>query len=69
MGRLSLSVDWENGPDRGRWTVSFNPEVPVIKTNSAEPDQTPKSAASDLDLHCLPKPQSLHCTLTSQRQV
>ena len=23
-------------------------------TNSADPDQTPHSAASDLDLHCLP---------------
>ena len=24
-GRLLLSVDWENGPERGFRTVSFNP--------------------------------------------
>ena len=26
----------------------------VIDANSADPDQTPRSAASDLGLHCLP---------------
>ena len=25
MGRLSLSIVWENGPERGPKTVSFNP--------------------------------------------
>ena len=25
VGRLSLSVDWENGPERRFKTVSFNP--------------------------------------------
>ena len=25
MGQLSLSVGWENGPERGLNTVSFNP--------------------------------------------
>ena len=24
-GRLSLSVGWENGPERGHKTISFNP--------------------------------------------
>ena len=30
MGRLSLSVGWENGPDHELKTVSFNPSFPVI---------------------------------------
>ena len=30
---------------------------PVVKTNSEVPDQTPRSAASDLGLHCLTLPQ------------
>ena len=29
-------------------------EIPVINANSVDPDQTPRSAASDLGLHCLP---------------
>ena len=29
-------------------------EIPVSKINSVDPDQTPRSAASDLGLHCLP---------------
>ena len=29
-------------------------EIPVLNTNSADPDQMPYSAASDLGLHCLP---------------
>ena len=29
-------------------------QLPVIKTNSADPDQTASSAASDLGLHFLP---------------
>ena len=37
----------------GDLTVSFNPYVSVIYANSADPDQTPRSAASDLGLHCL----------------
>ena len=28
--------------------------MPVINANSIDPDQTPRSAASDLGLHCLP---------------
>ena len=57
MGRLSLSVDWENGPERGFQTVSFSSLLPVVLTNSTGPDQTPRSAASDLGLHCLPMSQ------------
>ena len=30
VGRLSLNVGWESGPERGRKTVSFNPLLPVI---------------------------------------
>ena len=29
-------------------------EIPDFNANSADPDQTPRSAASDLGLHCLP---------------
>ena len=28
--------------------------MPVLNANSVDPDQTPRSAASDLGLHCLP---------------
>ena len=28
-------------------------EVLVLNANSVDPDQTPRSVASDLDLHCL----------------
>ena len=27
-------------------------QIPVLNANSIDPDQTPRSAASDLDLHC-----------------
>ena len=29
-------------------------EIPELNANSEDPDQTPRSAASDLGLHCLP---------------
>ena len=29
-------------------------EIPVLNANSVDPDQTPRYAASDLGLHCLP---------------
>ena len=29
-------------------------EIPIVNTNSVDPDQTPRSAAYDLGLHCLP---------------
>ena len=28
--------------------------MPVVNANRVDPDQTPRSAASDLGLHCLP---------------
>ena len=28
--------------------------MPVVNANSVDPDQTPRSVASDLGLHCLP---------------
>ena len=34
--------------------VSFEQLNPELNTNSADPDQMPHSAASDLGLHCLP---------------
>ena len=33
---------------------SFTTEIPVLYANSVNPDQTPRSAASDLGLHYLP---------------
>ena len=51
---MSLSIGLVNGPERGRKTVSFNSLLPVIEAYSADPDQTPRCAASDLGLHCLP---------------
>ena len=29
-------------------------DIPVFNANSVDPDQMPRSAASDLGLHCLP---------------
>ena len=29
-------------------------EIPVLSASSEDPDQTPRFAASDLDLYCLP---------------
>ena len=41
---------------RGVWIVFFIIpcfiEIPVRNTNSVDPDQMPRSAASDLGLHC-----------------
>ena len=31
-------------------------EIPVFNANSVDPDQTPRSAACDLGLHCLQCP-------------
>ena len=42
-----------NGPLRVK-TDSFTLDFSLFKANSANPDQTPRSAASDLGLHCLP---------------
>ena len=78
VGRLSLIVGWENGPEHGLKTASFNPKLHVIEANSTDPDQTPRSAASDLGLHSLPMSQmsrsrfyrypSTNSTLMSQQQ-
>ena len=40
-----------NGDEK---TVSFNPLLPLVKANSADPDQMPHSLGPDLGLHCLP---------------
>ena len=34
--------------------ISMFKEMPVVNANSVDPDQTPRSAASDLGQHCLP---------------
>ena len=42
---------------RGDWIILLLLcfiESPVFNANSVDPDQTPRSAASDLGLHCLP---------------
>ena len=33
--------------------IPYFVEIHVLNANSADPDQTPRSAASDLGLHCL----------------
>ena len=43
--------------NRGIWLVLLLPyfiEIPECIANSVDPDQTPRSAASDLDLQCFP---------------
>ena len=40
VGRFSLSVGWENGPEWELKTVSFNRILTVTKANRADPDQT-----------------------------
>ena len=42
---------------KGVWLVLLLPcftEIPVFNENRLDPDQTPRSVASDLDLDCLP---------------
>ena len=54
VGRLIVSeCRLGKCPEPGLKTVPFNPQLPVILASSADPDQTPRSAASDLSLHCL----------------
>ena len=36
-------------------------EFPVFSTNSVDPDQTPRYAASDLGLHCLTMSRFMGC--------
>ena len=53
-------------------------ETHAFNSNSVDPDQTPRSAASDLDLHCLPmsllwnarhKWVTAHCMCAQGRQI
>ena len=51
------SPDWSISNIRGVWLVlllSCFKQIPVFNANNVDPDQTPRSAASDLGLHCLP---------------
>ena len=50
------SLDQSISSFRGVWSaliITMFYEMPVINANSVEPDQTPRSAASDLGLHCV----------------
>ena len=38
----------------GLFLLSFITEIPVLNANSVDPDQTPRSVASDLGLRYLP---------------
>ena len=52
-----FSLDRSIPYKKGAWLVfiiSCFVEISVLNGNSVDPDQTPRSAASDLDLHCLP---------------
>ena len=57
-GRFYLNyLDWSISNKKGVWLVLLLPcsiEIPVFNTNSVDPDQTLRSAASDLGRHCLP---------------
>ena len=74
VGRLSLSVSCENGPERRLKSISFNPKLPGFKQTAQTlirrhvlrrliwvytVCQCLKSGFTD---------NTLHCTLTSQRQ-
>ena len=51
------SLDQSISSKRGVWLILLLPwftEIPVLNTNSVDPDQMPHFAASDLGLHCLP---------------
>ena len=65
VGRLSLTVGWENGPERGLKTVSFNPSLPVIYVNTRVLDQTPRSVTSNL-VPALSPVEGLQRTLFTQ---
>ena len=41
----------------GDLRLSFNSLTSLLKANSADPGQMPRSAASDQGLHCLPHTQ------------
>ena len=49
--KAPISVEWVSG--------YFLPpsfiEIHLLNANSVDPDQTPRSVASDLGLYCLPK--------------
>ena len=50
------SSDWSISNIRGVWLILLLPcfiEIPVSNAKSIDPDQTPRSSVSDLDLHCL----------------
>ena len=51
------SLDRSLSNKRGVWLVLLQYycfiEIPIFRANSEDPDQTPRSAASDLGLHCL----------------
>ena len=52
------SLDRSISNIRGAWLVLSLPcviEIPLFNANSVDPDQMPRSAESDLGLHCLPK--------------
>ena len=59
-----MSLDRFISKRRGVWLVlllSYFLEISELKANSVVPDQTPRSAASDQELHCLS--MSLYGTL------
>ena len=51
------SLDGSIPKRMGVWLISIITmfyRIPVFDANSEDPDQTPRSAASDLGRHCLP---------------
>ena len=57
MDSSTLTPEQSISNNRSTWLVLLLPcfiEIPEFNANSIDPDQTPRSAASDLGLHCLP---------------
>ena len=49
--------------------IFFFIEISVFNANSVDPDQTPRSVASDLGLHCLPMSSLRDARLKWVKQV
>ena len=58
LNRLSYTINWKSqisiAGTSGCEIYIFLEKMAKLFANSGDPDQTPHSAASDLDLHCLP---------------
>ena len=54
LNSLDQSISSLRGVSGQFLLLPYSIEMPVINANSIDPDQTPRTAASGLGLHCLP---------------